>query len=78
MLHPEKIILRSAGTLVALAAALEGASRLLDRPALHEAATWAMIAALYVMLLPIAGAAVYLGVAALVAKWKNRSSDRKR
>ena len=74
MPRPEKIVVRSAGLLFVLAAALEGISRLGGRPAFHEAAAWALVAGLFAVLAPIAAAAAVVACQALVARRKRRDS----
>ena len=74
MPRPEKIVVRSAGLLFVLAAALEGISRLGGRPAFHEAAAWTLVAGLFAVLAPIAVAALFIGCQTLVARWKRRDS----
>jgi len=74
MPRPEKIVVRSAGLLFVLAAALEGVSRLGGMPAFHEAAAWALMAGLFAVLTPIAVAAVVVACQALIARRKRRDS----
>ena len=75
MPRPERLIVGIAGPLFVLAAALEALSRLIDRPALHEAATWCVMAALFVVLTPIAAAAAIIAGQSLVGRKNKRDSD---
>jgi len=75
MTRPEKFILRVAGPLFILAALLEGLSRHADQPALHVAAAWVLITALFVVLTPIAVATVLVAFQSLLARRRSRDSD---
>jgi hypothetical protein len=75
MLRPEKIMVGIAGLLFILAAVLEGLSRLGDQPALHDVATWALMAALFAVLTPIAVATAVIAYQSLIARKKDRDSD---
>ena len=75
MPRPEKIIVGIAGLLFALAAVLEGLSRLGGQPVFHDVAGWAVMAALFVVLTPIAVAAAVVACQGLVARKKDRDSD---
>lgn len=75
MPRPEKIIVGVAGLLFALAAVLEGLSRLGDQPALHDVATWAAMAALFAVLTPIAVATAVIACQSLISCKKDRDSD---
>jgi hypothetical protein len=75
MPRPERIIVGIAGPLFVLAAVLEGLSRLGDRPALHDAAAWVLMAALFVVLTPIAVAAAIVACQSLLVRKKDRDSD---
>jgi putative copper export protein len=68
MARPEKIIVSTGLLLFVIAAVLEGLSRLRDRPDLHDGARWAAVAALFVVLIPIALVGVVLGVQAWFAR----------
>lgn len=78
MPRPEKIVVGIAGTLFALAAVLEGVSRLGDQPTLHDAAAWALMAAVFAVLTPIAVAVAVIAFQTLVACKKDRDSDSSR
>ena len=75
MPRPEKIIAGIAGPLFVVAAVLEAISRLGDRPAFHDVAAWAAIAALFVVLTPIALATAVVAWQTLVERMKDRDSD---
>lgn len=75
MLRPEKLIVRIAGLLFLLAGVLEGLSRLGDQPAFHDAAAWALVAALFVVLTPILIAVVVVACQTFVARKKDRDTD---
>jgi len=68
MPRPEKIIVNTGLLLFVLAAVLEGLGRLRDRPDLHDAARWAAVAAVFVVLIPIALVGVVLGFQALFGR----------
>ncbi len=75
MPRPEKIIVGIAGPLFVVAAVLEGLSRLGDQPALHDAAVWAVMAALFVVLAPVAVAVAVVAFQSLVSRKKDRDYD---
>lgn len=75
MLRPEKIIVGIAGLLFVLAAVLEVLGSLGDQPALHDAATWALLAALFAVLTPITVATAVIAYQSLIARKKDRDSD---
>jgi hypothetical protein len=75
MPRPEKIIVGIAGPLFILAAVLEGLGRLGDQPALHDAAVWVLMAALFVVLAPITVAAAIVAWQYFLAGRKDRDSD---
>jgi len=75
MPRPEKIIAWTAGLLFGLAAVLEGLSRLGDLPAFHDVAAWVLMAALFVVLTPIAVAAAVIAFQSFGARKKDRDSD---
>jgi len=75
MFRPEKIIVGIAGPLFVLAVVLEVLCRLGDQPALHEAATLALFAALFVVLTPITVATAVIAYQYFVARKKDRDSD---
>jgi len=73
MPRPEAIIIRTAGTFFVVAAVLEGLGRLRHSPTLHEAAAWALVAGLFVVLIPIAAVAVILMFQAVFLRRKSRN-----
>jgi len=75
MLRLEKVIVGIAGLLFFLAAVFEGLSRLGDQPAFHDVAAWVLMAALFAVLTPIAGAAAVVACQSLMARKKDRDSD---
>jgi hypothetical protein len=75
MLRPEKIVVNTGLLLFALAGVLEGLSRLGHRPGLHNVARWLAVAALLVVLIPVALVAVILGCQALLARMKGHNGS---
>ena len=75
MPKPEKIIVGIAGPLFVLAAVLEGLNRLGHQPALHDAATWVLMTALFVVLTPTAVAAAIVACQSLLVDKKDGDSD---
>jgi hypothetical protein len=74
MLRPEKLVVNTGLFPFALAAVLEAISRLGHRPGLHDAARWATVAGLLVVLIPVALVGVVLGWQALFARKKGRDA----
>jgi hypothetical protein len=74
-LRPEKIVVNTGLLLFALAAVLEGLSRLGHRPGLHNVAWWLAVAGLLVVLIPVALVAVILSCQALLARTKGHNGS---
>jgi hypothetical protein len=73
MPSPEKIVVRIAGFLFLLAAGFEGLGRLRHHAELHHIARWLVVAALLVVIIPIATVAAVLMYQALFARKKDQS-----
>jgi hypothetical protein len=61
----EKLVVRTALLLLAMAAVLEAISRLQDRPALHLVARWFLVAGMFVAFVPMLAAVAFVTYEAL-------------
>lgn len=69
----EKIVVGAAALLFILAAVLEVIGRLSHRPELHDIARWVVVAALFIVLIPIVAVAAILSYQAFFGRNKDQN-----